>query len=60
MVLNQLLDGFHGKLTISNWAMLAKCSEDTAHREILDLLERGAVKKDPAGGRSTSHSLILE
>jgi Fic family protein len=56
-VLNRLLDGFEGKLTTSKWAKLAKCSQDTAYRDILNLLERGALKKDPAGGRSTSYSL---
>jgi len=56
-VLNRLLDGFEGKLTSSKWAKLAKCSQDTAHRDILDLIERGALQKDPGGGRSTSYSL---
>lgn len=59
-VLNKLLAGFDGKLTTSKWAKLAKCSQDTAHRDIADLLERGALKKDPAGGRSTSYSLVLD
>ena len=59
-VLTKLLDGFDGKLTTSKWAKLAKCSQDTAHRDILDLLERGAMRKDSAGGRSTSYSLILD
>ena len=58
-VLNRLLDGFEGKLTTSKWATLAKCSQDTAYRDILDLLERGALRKDPGGGRSTSYSLNL-
>jgi Fic family protein len=57
-VLNRLLDGFEGKLTTSKWAKLAKCSQDTAYRDILDLVERGALKKDPGGGGwSTSYSL---
>jgi Fic family protein len=56
-VLNRLLDGFEGKLTSSKWAKLAKCSQDTAHRDIMDLVERGALRKDPGGGRSTSYSL---
>jgi len=56
-VLNRLLDGFEGKLTTSKWARLAKCSQDTAYRDILDLLDRGALQKDPGGGRSTSYSL---
>ena len=57
LILNKLLDGFEGKLTSSKWAKLAKCSQDTALRDILDLVERGILTKDPAGGRSTSYSL---
>ena len=56
-VLNRLMDGFEGKLTSSKWAKIAQCSQDTAHRDIVDLIERGALEKDPAGGRSTSYSL---
>jgi len=56
-VLNRMLDGFEGKLTTSKWAKLAKCSQDTAYRDILDLIKRGALQKDPGGGRSTSYSL---
>jgi Fic family protein len=59
-VLNRLLNDSEGKLTTSKWAKLTKCSQDTAHRDILDLLERSALRKDPAGGRSTSYSLILD
>ena len=58
-VLNRLLDGFEGKLTSSKWAKLARCSQDTAYRDILDLIGRGALKKDPGGGRSTSYSLVV-
>lgn len=58
-ILNQLLDGFEGKLTSSKWAKLAKCSQDTALRDIDDLLRRGILGKEAAGGRSTSYSLIL-
>ena len=56
-VVNRLLDGFEGKLTSSKWAKLAKCSQDTAHRDIVDLVERGILAKNAAGGRSTSYSL---
>lgn len=59
-VLNRVLDGFEGKLTTSKWAKLAKCSQDTAYRDILDLIDRGALTKDPGGGRSTSYSLATE
>jgi Fic family protein len=58
-VLNRLLDRFEGKLTSSKWAKIAKCSQDTAYRDILDLVERGALQKDPGGGRSTSYSLAV-
>ena len=57
MMLNKLLDGFEGKLTSSKWAQLAKCSQDTALRDILDLIGQGALTKDAGGGRSTSYSL---
>ena len=57
-VLNNLMDSFEGKLTSSKWAKLAHCSQDTAHRDIVDLIGRGALRKDPAGGRSTSYSLV--
>lgn len=57
-ILNRMLNGFKGKLTSSKWAKIAKCSQDTAHRDILDLIERGALKKNPGGGRSTSYSIV--
>ena len=59
-ILNRFLDGFEGKLTSSKWARLARCSQDTAGRDINDLIERGALQKDPGGGRSTSYSLVLQ
>jgi Fic family protein len=57
-MLNKLLDGFEGKLTTSKWAKIAKCSQDSAYRDILDLVDRGVLQKDPGGGRSTSYSLM--
>jgi len=57
-MLNKLLDGFEGKLTTSKWAKIAKCSQDSAYRDMLDLVDRGALQKDPGGGRSTSYSLM--
>jgi len=56
-LLNRLLDGFEGKLTSSKWAAIAKCSPDTALRDINDLLARGVLRKSNAGGRSTSYEL---
>ncbi len=57
LVLNRLLDGFEGKLTTSKYAKLAKCSQDTALRDILPLFERGILVRNPEGGRSTSYAL---
>jgi Fic family protein len=57
LMLNRLLDGFEGKLTTTKYARLAKCSQDTALRDILDLLERGILVRGPEGGRSTSYAL---
>jgi Fic family protein len=56
-VVNRLLDGFEGKLTSSKWAALTKASQDTALRDIDDLVKRGMLVKATAGGRSTSYSL---
>lgn len=55
--LNRLLDGFEGKLTSSKWEKIAKVSQPTAMRDINDLIKRGILQKDAAGGRSTSYSL---
>ncbi len=59
LVLNRLLDGFEGKLTTSKYAKLAKCSQDTALRDILYLVEHGILVRNPEGGRSTSYALAL-
>lgn len=56
-VVNRLLDGFEGKLNSSKWAKLTKTSPDTALRDISDLVQRGVLTRDAAGGRSTSYSL---
>jgi Fic family protein len=51
------LNAFEGKLTSSKWAKLEKCSQDTALRDIEDLIDKGVLTKDSGGGRSTSYSL---
>ncbi|WP_370142038.1 hypothetical protein [Bradyrhizobium yuanmingense] len=58
IVLNRLFDGFEGKLTPSKWAKLTKVSQATAARDIEELIAHGILKKDAAGGRSTSYSLV--
>jgi Fic family protein len=57
LVINRLLEGFEGKLTTSKWAALTKSSNDTALRDIQQLVDRGVLVRNQAGGRSTSYSL---
>lgn len=57
-LLNRLLDGFDGTLTSSKWAAIAKCSPDTALRDITQLLDLGVLRKTPGGGRSTGYELV--
>ncbi|WP_175833333.1 Fic family protein [Burkholderia cenocepacia] len=57
-VMNRLLDGFEGKLTTTKWAALAKCSQDTALRDITELVEQGMLRRSASGGRSTSYELV--
>ena len=60
-MLNRILDDeFKGHLTTSKWAKMTKCSQDTAHRDILELMKAGVLSKNPGGGRSTSYSLADE
>jgi Fic family protein len=56
-MINRLLNGFEGKLNTSKWAKIQKCSTDTALRDITELVEQGILKKEAAGGRSTSYVL---
>ncbi len=56
-IINRLFDDFEGKLTSSKWAKLANCSQDTALRDIDDLVKCGVLVKEPGGGRSTSYAL---
>lgn len=58
LLLNKVLDGFDGKLTSSKWAKIAKCSKDTAIRDINDLIGKNILKKEESGGRSTNYELI--
>lgn len=60
LMLNRLLDDFEGKLGTSKWAKIAKCSQDTALRDIDGLIAMGILAKEAAGGRSTSYVLIWE
>ncbi|HPB57213.1 MAG TPA: Fic family protein [Bacteroidales bacterium] len=58
LMLNKLLDGdFVGKLQSSKWAKICKCSQDTAIRDIKDLIEKGILQQEEGGGRSTNYQL---
>ncbi|MDH5366423.1 MAG: Fic family protein [Cyclobacteriaceae bacterium] len=57
-LLNKLMDGLDGNLTSSKWAKIAKCSKDSAVRDINNLIEKGILQKKIAGGRSTNYELI--
>ena len=56
-VLNKLFDEFEGALTTSKWAKISKCSQDTALRDIQDLLDKKILIKSNRGGRSTSYEV---
>lgn len=58
LMLNKILNGFDGKLKSSKWAKIAKCSPDTALRDIKDLMEKGILRKEQQGGRSTNYELL--
>ena len=58
LLINKLLDNFIGQLTTSKWAKIAKCSQDTALRDIQDLLNKNILQKNPSGGRSTTYTLV--
>jgi len=57
LMINKLFDDFYGNLTTSKWAKMTKCSTDTALRDITDLLEKGILVRNEAGGRSVNYKL---
>ncbi|MGN0213342.1 MAG: Fic family protein [Muribaculaceae bacterium] len=57
-IINMMLDGFEGKLNSSKWYKINHCSQDTALRDITDLLRKGILRKSVMGGRSTSYELV--
>lgn len=58
LMINKLLEGFEGKLKTSKWAKIAKCSADTALRDIKDLVKKGILEQENSGGRSTNYKLV--
>lgn len=59
-IIDMQFDGFFGKLTSGKWAKIGKCSTDTALNDIKDLVEKGILRKNNEGGRSTNYSLVTE
>lgn len=57
-MLNKLLDGFDAKVITSRWASINHCSQDTAGRDINDLIEKGLLTTDSQGGRNASYLLV--
>ncbi|NME70582.1 Fic family protein [Flammeovirga aprica] len=57
-MITKLLDGFTGKLTTSKWAKICKCSQDTALRDIQDLIKKDILRKEAGGGRNTNYELV--
>jgi Fic family protein len=60
LMMNRLLDGFVGKLNSSKWAKITKCSQDTALRDIQDLINQNVLVKEQSGGRSTTYTLVKQ
>lgn len=56
-VVNRLWDGLEGKLTSSKWAEICHCSQDTALRDINDLINKGMLRNSGEGGRSANYLL---
>ncbi|MCM1519762.1 MAG: Fic family protein [Lachnoclostridium sp.] len=59
-IINRLWDGFDGKLTSSKWAKVCSCSQDTALRDINDLIAKGMLRNSGEGGRSVNYLLNLK
>lgn len=57
-LLNIFLDGYEAKITSKNWATLAKCSKDTAIRDIQDLLSKNVLREDIPGAKRPSFSIV--
>jgi len=56
-IIDLLMEDFEGVLNTTKWAKIAKCSQDTALRDIQDLIEKGILVKNAGGGRSTNYEM---
>lgn len=59
-MLNLFLDGYEAKITSKTWAALAKCSKDTAIRDIQDLVEKNILREDVSGAKRPSYSIVYD
>lgn len=59
-VLNIFLDGYEAKITSKSWAALAKCSKDTAIRDIQDLIGKNVLREDIPGAKRPSYSIVYD
>ena len=59
-MLNLFLDGYESKITSKTWATLAKCSKDTAIRDIQDLLDKNILVEDIPGAKRPSYSIVYD
>ena len=59
-MLNLFLDGYEAKITSKAWATLAKCSKDTAIRDIQDLVEKNVLIEDIPGAKRPSYSIVYD
>ena len=59
-MLNLFLDGNEAKITSKTWATLAKCSKDTAIRDIQDLVDKNILKEDIPGAKRPSYSIVYD
>lgn len=59
-MLNLFLDGYEAKITSKTWASLAKCSKDTAIRDIQDLVDKEILREDIPGAKRPSYSIIYD
>jgi len=59
-MLNLFLDGYEAKITSKTWATLAKCSKDTAIRDIQDLVDKNILIEDIPGAKRPSYSIVYD
>jgi Fic family protein len=57
-ILNRYLDGFEGNITAKKWATLARCSPASAQRDIVELVGKGVLRRNPGGSKNTSYTLV--